>query len=900
MIESSHITLAAHRVHIEQVLIFWRRVKPQEARGAPHQLVVVGEQWNAATSSFVELVAPRWRPVLVFASLLEAAVFFEVQVIPSMHHSDDQKISSLQDLLLHKQDDGQGVVVVCQASSLSRLEIMLKKAKDLNPTLLPEQNALAAGEMLAGWERRGSQGVLLLPDHLLSSLPFLPSTVTTLVNWDLPILSKKAFSLRLTTLLAAMTRQESGLRLVLLLGPQELGRPMLSLLSWLSRAAPSDSAVLDLAATSARENLPSAPVCQGLAEQGKCGKQCCQHDHDIFGAQELNSAAPGEGGEILFDVLEVESPVTYWVKLWGDHTQRSGASTAVRIARYLNEAGNRGIEKLEVGVQVAVVHEGYACRGVVTGIEEGAHFQPAIVTLRLIDSGRAHCASAGDLHRLPPHLQSPCLPSAALRVTVAGLKPAEDEESWGSECLREVGGYLGRVAVLGRDALCRGRVIRTGKDRLFLDRCELLVQQHHVNSWVQLWETRSCLLRNKWAEPQQRGAVFDNLKCHSEFACSRSSSKPGLGRSSAGELPTHEPCQVFISELFSPHLIFVQRADLLPRLSALRERIASDFAPRLMERDERWTPEEGECVLVQKEDLGWERATVIELGGKVRLLLVDTGEQIEVKREEIFHCPSHFRVDPAFAVPCSLARVSPFPGPTWSIEAGDFLFEITRRRDVDEPSLVYCSAVNTKSGGYQVRLSLVGEVDLDLSEALVEREYAKWSLEAVTRDATFDSIETDFVSMTSQPENESRSDKMSQQEDDCENSKLGLSFENVELAHVNENFPVCLCPLLSSNRQLTSKWRWNNDGSLLLCFSLPLELMRLSEEQVHVVVTKQTVRAQVIVDDGVLFRGDHLLWGRVYPKRSSVAIVGTEVHVNLWRVAASEWPSFLTSKSVTF
>ena len=132
----------------------------------------------------------------------------------------------------------------------------------------------------------------------------------------------------------------------------------------------------------------------------------------------------------------------------------------------------------------------------------------------------------------------------------------------------------------------------------------------------------------------------------------------------------------------------------------------------------------------------------------------------------------------------------------------------------------------------------------------------------------------------------------------CEVSakSFGYSFERVELSHVDEYFPVCLCPLLSSNQQLTSKWRWKKDGSLLLCLSLPSESVRLRKEQVHVVVMEQTVRVQVIAVDGALFRVDHLLWGKVHSKLSSVAIFGTEIHVNLWRVAASEWPCFVTSK----
>ena len=727
MIESSHIALAAHRVHIEETLLVWRRSKSRVARGVPDQLIVVGERWDAATSSFVSLVGPRLRPVSVFACLLEAALSSKVAVTPSIHQSEEEKICFLQDVLLRQHDDGQGVVVVCEASFMSDLAVLLKKAKGfINPIVLPE-NALAAGEMLAAWEGRGSQGVLLLPDHLLSSLPFLPSTVTTLVSWDLPLLSKKAFSLRLTMLLPAMMRQEES-RLLMLLGPQELGRPLVSLLPWLYRASPSNSDLLDLAATSARENLPSAPMCWRLAERGKCSKQWCPDDHQLFVKQENHLACFDEGDEIQFDVLEVDSPVTYWIKLWGDQCQRSRASTAVRISRYLKEAGNAVIsrEELKVGGQVALMHEGYACRGFIRGVEEGH------VNLQLMDSGRKHCAQAGDLHKLPSHLQSPSLPPAAVKVTVAGLKPAEEEESWGTECLREVGGYLGRAAVLGRDALCRGRVLRRAKDRLFLDRCELLVWQHHVDAWVQLWETRACLLRDKWAEPQQKGAFLvgdlvslsQQLHTKSKLFCTSNASKPCTRRPVAGELNTGQPCTVVISEIFSPGFVFVQQADLLTRLYALRERMAS-YAPG-NERDESWTPEEGECVLVRKAGQGLERAKVVETADRVNLFLVDVGETIELGREDVFRCPPHFKVDPAFAVPCSLSRVSPFPGPNWSKEAGDFLFEMTRTTtaaDVDQPTLIECTAVKTISGVYQI--------NLDLEEALVTQGFAKWNLEFV-------------------------------------------------------------------------------------------------------------------------------------------------------------------------
>ena len=481
--------------------------------------------------------------------------------------------------------------------------------------------------------------------------------------------------------------------------------------------------------------LPSpASICWSLAEFGQCGKEQCFKDHAIFEDHERKSR---EGIEVIFDVLEVESPCTYWVKLWGPSHQKSCARTAIKLARYFTEKQNTRItaDELEVGLQVALKHKGYGCRGVVTEIEEDDRYsQQTNVNVQLIDSGSRITVQSQDLQVLPSDLQSPRLPSSVVKVTVAGLQPAEQEVSWGRDCLREVSGYLGRAAVLGRDAFCRGRVLRTGKDRLFLDRCELLVWQHLVNAWVQLWETKSCLIRDNWAEPQQKGIIHDlieslSLKPHniSQTPCGVAPlNSLGLKES---ELPLKQPCPVVVSELFSPSLIFVQRADSLPRLKSLKADIARE-GPRL-EREEKRALEPGEYVVVQRSDSVWERATVIESSiEKVNLFQIDTGENIEANKESIFRCPYQFQEEPAFAIACSLSQVLPFPDPTcWSTEAGDFLYELTGTDNGDQPTYINCIAVNLKSGKYQVRL-IVGE-NMGVAETLVDHEYAKWDCEVV-------------------------------------------------------------------------------------------------------------------------------------------------------------------------
>ena len=249
-----------HRAQIEQTLLQWKTSK--KAKGAPDQLVVVGEQWNGATSSFVNVIGSRWRPVLIFSCLLEASIYSSIVVTPVLYQSDEQKIFALQDRLHNEHEIGQGVVVVCEDSSLPNLKALLKRRQNTSQVrFLEGECALTAGKMINAWERHGCPGVLVVPDLVCLDLPFLPSSVVRVVCFDLPLLSKKTFSSRLSLLLAGMARQEPGLHLDLLLGLRQLNRPLLSLLPWLHRAAPQHRSLLEAVANLVRANLPPVQGC---------------------------------------------------------------------------------------------------------------------------------------------------------------------------------------------------------------------------------------------------------------------------------------------------------------------------------------------------------------------------------------------------------------------------------------------------------------------------------------------------------------------------------------------------------------------------------------------------------------------------------------------------------------
>ena len=262
----------------------WRRSRSPDPT-LPDQLVVVGEHWDHGLRSLASLLPSRWCPMILFASLTEAALYSSVALLPSVSLSSEAKITSL----LQVTNCESSLALCCRPEAAPSLLASLQEA-GVQVTSLPD-NVVLAGEVLSSWARRG--GLLLVPDHQLSLLPCpLAGAPSTLVHWDLPSLSRKLFSLRLQLLLPAMKEGRSGLRMHLLLGPQDQGRPLVALLPWLARFQP-------LPPTLQAASLTS-PQCWVLAEQGECRLPRCQQSHG--GLEEVRVA---RGQELQFQVLEV-------------------------------------------------------------------------------------------------------------------------------------------------------------------------------------------------------------------------------------------------------------------------------------------------------------------------------------------------------------------------------------------------------------------------------------------------------------------------------------------------------------------------------------------------------------------------------------------------------------------
>ena len=164
VVESAHISLELHHALVGELVVAWRRARSARGR-APDQVIVVGETWSAATRALLHLVGPRWRPAVVVAALLEAAIYSSTTLCPSLHTTEEGKVEELQELVRARPC---GLVVACRSPACHQVAAAIR---EVGEAVELAGSALVAKEEVAMWGRRGSRGALVLGDHLLYCLP---------------------------------------------------------------------------------------------------------------------------------------------------------------------------------------------------------------------------------------------------------------------------------------------------------------------------------------------------------------------------------------------------------------------------------------------------------------------------------------------------------------------------------------------------------------------------------------------------------------------------------------------------------------------------------------------------------------------------------------------------------
>ena len=440
----------------------------------------------------------------------------------------------------------------------------------------------------------------------------------------------------------------------------------------------------------------------------------------------------------------------------------------------------------------------------------------------------------------------------------------------------------------------------------------LLLFSCYLSRWVSLWETTSSLVEGGWAIPHPSPIL---LLPPPPVVPSPVVASPPLTPQPARVRPGHLPLGSFftvvVSEVVSPSLLYLQRAEQLSSMAVLNGELSSWAAGR--ELEEGWRPEQGQVVLVQDQE-GWERAQVTEvLEQGVELFLPDTGERL-VTTSSLLPCPPHLLRLPAQAVACALQGVIPLSGGEWGEEAGETLF--THSRDpCDLPLVMVCQA-RRAGGGLEVRLvDTLGGRDRDLGEELVCRGLACWQGgQEQELDTEMELDNDELMVLNDLPAKMFNMEKFgeilanSEEEDDMEvSTKISTVMEKPPLVHNQELNTSLLAqpseelpPLLLANTTLsqTLTVSWHQEGCLLLlrCWpeggGKPLQL-----SQVYVEVREDRVDVQVLLDTTLHCRSLELC-GRVVPGRSKVEVRGGLVEVQL-EGRGEAWPRLTREEEIS-
>ena len=176
-----------------------------EQPGGPGQLVALAERWSPALGQLCTGALRKRGGAVLFTSMLEAAVYGEVQILPTFSETEGQKDGEIKDVV--EREEGRLVLCCQDTATAGHLERLLLLH---GPVVLEEGSSPAQlSQQLEDWRTSSPAPPLLVMDAALELLPLPQGPLAvagplTLVHWDLPSSNRKAFSKRFRLVRAAV------------------------------------------------------------------------------------------------------------------------------------------------------------------------------------------------------------------------------------------------------------------------------------------------------------------------------------------------------------------------------------------------------------------------------------------------------------------------------------------------------------------------------------------------------------------------------------------------------------------------------------------------------------------------------------------------------------------------
>ena len=738
VLEEADTTLQVWAEEVYQIRRIWEKARANHPPSNQDQTIAVAEKWSDSLKHFTRtFIVKSFNPTVVFASPLEAVVYGQPPMTIEYCESEDDtdKKGKLEEIIQENDQSGELRVVVCcrdsKTTQLVRFYVSELGKKCL--TINKNSDVFQIHETL----NSRNAAVIAVSDPVLPCLE-LPAADrgTVLIHWDLPQDSKKYFLFRLMFVTAGLRNILSGHRsqpdvVHFLLGPQETQAALNTILPFLHRCQLPIPEPLVKSLEEMRERKDQeGPLCLELVELGTCRLQQtgkCPSRHFLHRRLDQPAHLDLQHQTVKFTILQVESPVRYWVRLQQMDTVFT--SLALKMARHFSTSeSRRPLESVKLYTLIAAADENcvYQRARVLELLtkEEGEEGEQIVkVKVFMVDKGLEETVQPSDLASLPAELSVAEFPPCATRLVVAGVVPGDRDNSWGVATTISLLAMMDLERQHETDVICRGRVSLHLEDVLVVDRCQLMELQPALGKFVCKVETVDFLINEQGGQAdktplrklcnlaEQAGIIRPR---DDETEVTEDTQASAVAASSVRAfLPLVETVLVKMTECLDPDNFYLAQEK--------NWKLVADMEKKLKDTIEgghrRRFREDFDKFVAVKEDENYRRAEVL---GKVRkvlsneddedaaepmisedfkVLFVDDGIECTVSSQDMFHVSADFfTLLPFQGVRCRLAGIRPAGGDRWSEEAGDLLFDLTRTEE-DWPRVLECNAASKDEDG---------------------------------------------------------------------------------------------------------------------------------------------------------------------------------------------------------
>ena len=761
VVEEADTALQLWAREVHQITAAWKRARAKYPPSSQDQIIAVSEKWSDSLEDFTRtFIAKSFNPAVVLASPLEAVVYGELPMtIEYCESQDDTDKQRKLEAIIRENDQsgGLGVVVCCRDSQTTHLvKLYLSELGKKCLTINKESDVFDIHVTLTA----RSTSVIAVSDPVLPCLQ-LPAAErgTVLVHWDLPQDSKKYFLFRQMFVTAGLRNILTGQRaqpaaVHFLLSPRESQAALNTVLPFLHRCQlevppPLVRSLEELRERKARQG----PLCLELVELGACrGQQTgkCPGRHQLDYRLDQPSHLDLQGQEVSFTILQVESPVRYWVRL--SQLDSVLTSLSLRLAKHFSTSeARRPLETVQPDTLIAAadgdcVYQRARVLELLTkeGEEEEGE-QVVKVKVLMIDKGLEETVLPSDLASLPAELGPNVFPACATRLMVAGVVPGDRDSSWGVSTTISLLAMMDLETQNEKDVVCRARVSLHLEEVVVVDRCQMMELQPVLGKFVCKVETVDFLINQqggladktplkRLCDLAEEAGIFRPRTEESQDSEDTQASAVGA-KASRAFLPLDEPVLVKMTECLDPGYFYLAQEKFWKSVDDLEQKLKDTIEGGKRRRFR----EDFDKLVAVKEGETYRRAEVLGRVRKVlsnedeveaaepmisedfKVLFVDEGVECTVSREEMFRVSAEFfTLLPFQGVRCRLAGVSPAGGDRWSVEAGDRLFDLTRTEE-DWPRVLKCY-VDSKEAGPDNTGPVTYSVHLLLRDTSAEEE----------------------------------------------------------------------------------------------------------------------------------------------------------------------------------